>query len=945
MSLRALGNQDPVTSLSFYEKNLLVAAAGSFLKLYDWRCGQLLISRKLFEVNKVHGVSFYGESSAIAWGGDSVACISDVKDLRVRNVYACKDRVTDAAVFGGVLFILTAHNEVLEIELLTTTLQRTHRCAERSILYSGSLYLSTNKLNVAAGTVFGGVVVWNLQSDEVVQRFEAHEGSIFDVCWSQDGTRIASCSDDRAIYIHDVDTGKILAQGWGHISRIWKVRFVSSVMLISGAEDCSARVWRLPEEGTDLECVHIFTGHKGRSVWSLGVEREEGIVATGGGDGKIILWDLSSHSAVTEERYNIDLSLKASIRSLALSDSTGVLITTCNDGRVYTKALATPRWTQVDVNLGPAPVVKKFSSQFFVLSLNGQGAILNSSGEKQKEFNVPFTILDFFVLNESKLVVVPAPPLAVLFVVGLSGDDVFWTELKQRPGSGVITCACDVSSVFQDDKLYLCLGSRNGSIILYSALESEPLIVVPTALDSKTDAITSLQIIAKEKSEPHIIATARSSNYGIFSLSNMQLLYKNRARKRGSIEGMRKSQSDLLFWGFQNNLFVVWNANHGFEIASTNCGGSHRAWDFSHSTNRFYLTYFRKPDIVVQRLFTPSRKFACSLLQPGTHGREIRGMELCPVHPQLLATASEDTSMALSWLNENRSMAETVCSINDGHISGIQCLLWHPNGRYLFTGAGKGELIMWQVHINGSSVFAKESSRMPTNLAQIDELRVMDVSIITKGGETLIATAFSDSSYRIWKIRKNNKNKFEWDLLLQNQYGERCLLNIDLFQWQQGLYLFFSSTDGHLMLHKLVESNTEGSMAWSTQQKFRVKIHQSGVCCSLLQVIGPSSLIIYTGGEDNALSAVKLLTDNDEILLERLFIKKDAHSSAITSIQRLENRNLLISTGSDQKVRLWSLQGELISTTHTDVCDTGVLVATESRIITGGIGLQFFELS
>lgn len=944
MSLRALDNQDPVTSLSFFGESLLVAAAGSFLKLYNWRCGQLLISRKLFEVNKVHGVCFYGESSAVAWGGDSVALISKVDDLRVKKLYVCKDRVTDVAIFNRILFILTAHNEVLEVELSSMSLQKTHRCEERSILYSGSLYLSNHALHVAAGTVFGGVVIWSLHNDSVVQTFEMHEGSIFDVTWSQDGKRIASCSDDRAVFVLDIESGKVLAQGWGHISRVWKVKFVSQNLLVTGAEDCSARVWRLPEKGTDLDCVRIFTGHKGRSVWSLGVEREEKVIATGGGDGKIMLWDLSSHDAAVEERFNIDLTLKVSIRSLALSESTGALIATSNDGSVYTKTFEASEWRQINVDLGPAPIVKKSSSKFFLLSLNGQGAVLNEIGDKLFEFSLPFTILDFFVLNEINLVVIPAPPLAVLLVVNLIGKDVSWSELRQRPGAGVITCACDVSSVFQDTELHICLGSRNGCLMLYSVLEPEPLVVVPAALDSKTDAITSLRIVAKENSNPHIAATARSSDFGFFSLPSMQRMFKNRARKRGSIEGMRECDSDMLFWGFQNDLFVVWNADHGYEMASSNCGGSHRAWDCSYTAHGLYLTYFRKPDIVVQRLYTPSRKFTRSLLQPGTHGREIRGMELCPTNTQLLATASEDTTMALSWLNENGSMAKTACSINDGHVSGIQCLRWHPNGEFLFTGAGKGELIMWQVHVKGDSVFAKEVSRMPTNSAHIDELRVMDISLLVQGGETLIATAFSDSSFRIWKTREIDQNRFKWDLLLEEKYGERCLLNINLREWCRGIYLFYSSTDGCLLVHKLSITRSDSNQVLTAQQKLQVKLHQSGVRCSLLQITDSGSLVVYTGGEDNALSAVKLVCENDEVSHERLFMREDAHSSAVTSLQCLENRALLISTGSDQKVRLWTLDGRLLGSAFTDVCDTGVLVATEKRVITGGIGLQFFEL-
>lgn len=182
--------------------------------------------------------------------------------------------------------------------------------------------------------------------------FLGHEGSIFDVRISQRLQRgsygsiervIASCSDDRTIRLWDVsasdddsgaidqgteaqrtrhtgfsvaaveaqsDDTKCLAIGWGHTSRVWKVRFLDASLcertlsLLSAGEDATSRTWKLmtktgqgetqPYTLLQTDCAAY---HNGRNIWSLTTYRPAAgplRVACGAADSKLTTHPLLS---------------------------------------------------------------------------------------------------------------------------------------------------------------------------------------------------------------------------------------------------------------------------------------------------------------------------------------------------------------------------------------------------------------------------------------------------------------------------------------------------------------------------------------------------------------------------------------------------------------------------------------------------------------------------
>jgi WD40 repeat protein len=259
---------------------------------------------------------------------------------------------------------VTAHNALLELTVQCQTgvapkLEMSElTTSSRSILYSAHLLWDTPScILVAAGTAFGEIMYWSWNktpqgeaTSSIHRVFLGHEGSIFDVRISHGLQRgccgtlkrvIASCSDDRTIRLWDVsdidvsgiqdeavaetqrtrhtgfsvaatdipsDNLNCLAIGWGHTSRVWKVRFLDSkpcdgsLALLSAGEDATSRSWRLVASsgkmGT-LPYVLQQTGcaayHNGKNMWATAMYSEAPgtvRVACGAADSKLITYAL-----------------------------------------------------------------------------------------------------------------------------------------------------------------------------------------------------------------------------------------------------------------------------------------------------------------------------------------------------------------------------------------------------------------------------------------------------------------------------------------------------------------------------------------------------------------------------------------------------------------------------------------------------------------------------
>ena len=339
---------------------MLLAGEGPLLRIYDQKKIQLLLSDRIFESRVIHGLCAEATTDhsddrthcgrILIWGGRSVCLLAidinavheDQYDVQIRPIMreiqvddwifdACfspiaySGPVPESIARGCNAVLVTAHNDLLALNTQPDSNSGigaipSFKCiaaGPQSILYSAHVTWPRNGRGlVAAGTVFGEVLLWSFSPDQFFldselvipghlhYRFTGHEGSIFGVQMSEEFVIsgvglprriLASCSDDRTIKIWDISNLELdrdgneaqslsskpniehsgdnskskenscLAEVMGHNSRIWGVRFLfqqtNSWRLISYGEDATAQIWQLRFNSSDSVSSEKFTSH------------------------------------------------------------------------------------------------------------------------------------------------------------------------------------------------------------------------------------------------------------------------------------------------------------------------------------------------------------------------------------------------------------------------------------------------------------------------------------------------------------------------------------------------------------------------------------------------------------------------------------------------------------------------------------------------------------
>ncbi|KAF4591995.1 WD repeat protein [Ophiocordyceps camponoti-floridani] len=307
----------------------------------------------------VHGLTVWDARRLLVWGGTCVCVVDltsledeeDKQGLRLLASGSAPDWVHD----GDKRAIVTAGNEVMSLtwveehdqvhDAMTISFGPATASPERTMLYAARLTRTgPSSILVAAGTVFGDILVWTcVFADDGLaataspcRRLTGHEGSVYGLDFSSplsrpDGTTIrllASCSDDRTVRVWDVSGSKegldtpawtetgfkpaadstsgLVAAAMGHASRIWAVRFAITehdMFVYSFGEDATAQSWRLtlPAPGSSavgrLDHDRTVAQHSGKHIWAGAVlARRDGsiMVATGGADSQICLIEAAS---------------------------------------------------------------------------------------------------------------------------------------------------------------------------------------------------------------------------------------------------------------------------------------------------------------------------------------------------------------------------------------------------------------------------------------------------------------------------------------------------------------------------------------------------------------------------------------------------------------------------------------------------------------------------
>ncbi|MGL4621854.1 NB-ARC domain-containing protein [Chroococcidiopsis sp.] len=308
--LKALsGHANWVWAVAF-SPNGSILASGSHdasVRLWDVKRGRCL-KALCGSTNGIRSVSFSPDGSTLASGSeDAIVRLWDVKS-------------------GECLQVL--HGHAKEVRSVTYAPANSSNTQQDSILASSSADLS--------------VRLWDVQRGQCFQILHGHTNWVFSAIFSPDGETLATGSFDRSVRLWDVQRGECLQILQGHTDWVWSVSFSPippspltkgdlGKILASGSADASIRLWDV----NSGECLQILRGHAGW-VWSvnfspilsspLDKRGLGGILASGGADASIRLWDVNSG-----ECWKILHGHTSGVRSIAFSPDGRMLASGSDD--------------------------------------------------------------------------------------------------------------------------------------------------------------------------------------------------------------------------------------------------------------------------------------------------------------------------------------------------------------------------------------------------------------------------------------------------------------------------------------------------------------------------------------------------------------------------------------------------------------------------------------
>lgn len=1000
-----LEHYGPVTALKIHE-NYIIAGYGSILKVFLIleHTHSLLFSQQVFKRNKIHsiGVSIDGTKLSVA-GGRSFM-VADFKSLlqnqdpdlieKAVNEWIVSVEFADSAH----LLVLTSHNVVYKVNVVDAVkfhMVESIHCNEKSILYSGSIrVLDDGRILVAAGTVMHGVIVWDLNCRKIVHNLTDHEGSIFGVKIDPTGKHLISCSDDRSIKLYDLGSGKLLANGWGHGSRIWNLAFFkdssTTVKVFSTGEDCTARVWDFRPESDLLHQSMIWDNcHLGKHVWSGDVDDTNlKVCVTGGADGRIRLHDLGSLIRVTYPVENVAKQAGFSFHKneiikqyLELGE---IFVALTSNGRILSLHQPSEKWTLVDVTEEDIERISKFGilkgfenlNIALVLDRNGNILVLQFANEMLASktwiedevfgINKAVNILTSVHVSENKYFILtdspnPKVPLVLReFAVEQGNFVIKKTKKLNKPDQGNFTFT---SLVVDLEHNWLILGSRHVTLALYDLSVELNALEVSSVFRkvSLGDTITAMFVIEQRPSSVLLLVAVRDGYYMYIDFSKnasgefvYRIDHQNKLTK-GFVEGAHIHNNDLILYGFKSSHFYIWNESKQLEIMSEFCGGSHRQWNlFIYGNGRkldYKFVYLSKALVYIT---SHKARFAIDsygVLRHGTHGREIRDISISPQvnsdQSRLLLTASEDATLRLGKLLANGSI-ENYWTFTR-HISGLQRVKFFDS-EYAASSSANEEFYIWKISQlqNSVPIMAKYAKLQSKN--DNPDLRIMDFDFIPVHNGFVIATVYSDSKIKLLHFNITTK---EFTVIANDYYSTFCILNAKFLALAGRTLLMISATDGHLTVweidHFLKAVPDQDKVPKLGNMNIKQQLHQNALK-TFLVLPREDLLDIITGGDDNALILSSLKYEDGILTLKCNRFVGGAASSTITSISRVDEYQVAV-TSVDQIVRLWSFAGNSLHCTaarYTTIADTGCSDSTvlggRSVVVVGGAGISSWAI-
>ena len=139
---------------------------------------------------------------------------------------------------------------------------------------------------LAAGSRDGGVILWRPDAWEAMPQLRGHGGAVRALAFTRDSELLASGADDLAVRIWDLKSARTIHTLQGHKQTINAAAFgADGAILATGADDSAVILWNARAGSVAKK----LSGHKG-AVRGVCISPDGAMVASGGDDG-VRLWN------------------------------------------------------------------------------------------------------------------------------------------------------------------------------------------------------------------------------------------------------------------------------------------------------------------------------------------------------------------------------------------------------------------------------------------------------------------------------------------------------------------------------------------------------------------------------------------------------------------------------------------------------------------------------
>ncbi|KAM0022415.1 putative transcription factor WD40-like family [Helianthus debilis subsp. tardiflorus] len=246
-----------------------------------------------------------GDSTARIWRisdrSNSTSAINRLASMHVLQHFEARSKENRKGVltldwnFDGTLLATASHDGVTRIW---------HASGEmKSILMKHNGPIFSVKWNKKGDFLLTGGfdrsgVVWDINTNKLIQQFDFHSGSILNVDWRTNRT-FATGSTDSLIYICKIGENQPVKRISGHKDQVNCVKWDPSCMLLAScSDDTTAKIWRMEQHMP----VHDFKDHD-KEVYTIAWSptglatdnpNKKLLLASASLDSTVKLWDVSS---------------------------------------------------------------------------------------------------------------------------------------------------------------------------------------------------------------------------------------------------------------------------------------------------------------------------------------------------------------------------------------------------------------------------------------------------------------------------------------------------------------------------------------------------------------------------------------------------------------------------------------------------------------------------